>query len=949
MTPEIFLNRVLPERGMRVVVSIGQKVNQWFFGDNAAAARWLLGVDSKGANAYHACATFRDKSSRRADNVEAVKSLWLDIDCGPGKPYADRHEAEQALQTFTDTVGLPPALVVASGVGLHIYWVLEQAVDGPTWLRTAKLLKAATQQAGLHAGPERTADVASILRTPGTHHRKGAPLLVEVQSEGAIAPIDYIHNKLLSFVGEEADPLAGGTSALVGTNSDLIGGQYTGPDPVADHVADLCAVIGEFRADGGVSMPEPLWRACLGVVRVCADGVAIAHEWSAKATEIYSQDETQKKLDGLDGTGPTLCETIAAHRPDVCGACRFRDVCKSPTATVTKESVPAPLPPSVTTNPLIPPYRWGTVDGKDGIVVKVKDKDSDLTVDQIISDVLFYPVAKMQTRKTDYTMLIRVHTSGVDSESETFELPMNLIGEGGGKLTGFLAGHQIGIDKTMALPIQRYLNAWLAHQRKHAAASKTYDHFGWEPDGFIIADKIVKFTGGDGAVALTNSAKGMRDALIPSGDASTWASLVDRAYNNDFSIPMQFAVLTSMAAPLLSFFRDYGGCTVYLHSEKSGYGKTTVERVAMSVWGRWSQLQLTRESMTLNALNTVLGAARNLPVIVDELTAMSDADACAFVHIVSSGSPKKRVDQRGELIDRGERWQTFVIASGNVLLSEKMAQHRAHAEAEVARLWQYTLPKIDRRNTVLEPEEAMRLFPQFDEQFGTAGEALVRYYVQNHAAIKQELYDTQSKVSRAYKLTQTERYWTTLISCVLVAHRIATDLGLIKFNRQALKVWILETLAANRQGMSAAATNPADVFRQMMLDLTPDFLITQGEGDLYKGHDAYIIQRPRFGCTGRVVTKVPGALGQGDREAVYISADAARSWCSKRNISAAEVFKAAVGESLILPRARRYHLGKGSSTYSSTLPSVECWVGDIALVGPVTAPSTLSVIQGGKP
>ncbi len=37
---------------------------------------------------YFACAKYETDKSRTTDNVLAVKSFWLDIDCGAGKPYA---------------------------------------------------------------------------------------------------------------------------------------------------------------------------------------------------------------------------------------------------------------------------------------------------------------------------------------------------------------------------------------------------------------------------------------------------------------------------------------------------------------------------------------------------------------------------------------------------------------------------------------------------------------------------------------------------------------------------------------------------------------------------------------------------------------------------------------------------------------------------------------------
>jgi hypothetical protein len=143
--------------------------------DNAWAAETLLDLDARGFDAYHACATFLDSSSRLASNVAFARSFWLDIDAGPMKPYASWKDAYRALLKFTALVEMPQPLVVKSGVGIHAYFVTDADMPPPQWQPIAQLLKLACNAKGLLAGPERTADMASILRPAGTHHRKSEP------------------------------------------------------------------------------------------------------------------------------------------------------------------------------------------------------------------------------------------------------------------------------------------------------------------------------------------------------------------------------------------------------------------------------------------------------------------------------------------------------------------------------------------------------------------------------------------------------------------------------------------------------------------------------------------------------------------------------------------------------------------------------------------------------
>jgi len=87
---------------------------------------------------YFACAKYEESGSRTNDNVKNIKSFWLDIDCGTGKPYADQSEGLEALKGFCKTVGLPKPTVVNSGRGLHVYWPLTAPIARKEWVNVAK-------------------------------------------------------------------------------------------------------------------------------------------------------------------------------------------------------------------------------------------------------------------------------------------------------------------------------------------------------------------------------------------------------------------------------------------------------------------------------------------------------------------------------------------------------------------------------------------------------------------------------------------------------------------------------------------------------------------------------------------------------------------------------------------------------------------------------------------
>jgi hypothetical protein len=169
-----FLKKVLPPQGRYcafVKIRGGKKFNR-FFETVEELWEYMRETDRDGDDAYFALGSYGEDDERKQRNVIALRCLWLDIDCGEGKPYRDVEEATTALKRFCDGAKLPKPMIVKSGHGVHVYWPFKQAISPREWLPYAEGLKAACIAHGLKADSARTADCASILRPPGTHNHK---------------------------------------------------------------------------------------------------------------------------------------------------------------------------------------------------------------------------------------------------------------------------------------------------------------------------------------------------------------------------------------------------------------------------------------------------------------------------------------------------------------------------------------------------------------------------------------------------------------------------------------------------------------------------------------------------------------------------------------------------------------------------------------------------------
>ena len=176
-------------------------------------------LSDAGIDVYFACAEYRLLISRKADNASGAYGFWVDLDCGEekhakGKGYRSIDDALVALERFCKKAGLPePTHIVESGGGLHLYWVLDQAIEGMRWQAVASKLKSLTKSLGFLADDSRTADIASVLRLPGTlNYKTNPPKPVSLRS----ATKKFIqHSALVNAIDHAYDRYCGSVLAKV--------------------------------------------------------------------------------------------------------------------------------------------------------------------------------------------------------------------------------------------------------------------------------------------------------------------------------------------------------------------------------------------------------------------------------------------------------------------------------------------------------------------------------------------------------------------------------------------------------------------------------------------------------------------------------------------------------------------------------------------------------------
>lgn len=206
-------------------------------------------------------------------------------------------------------------------------------LDPETWARYAQGLKTLCVKHSLHADPTRTADISSVLRTPGTHNRKsGAPRAVECNPKFleiepyAIERFDILAaNAGLQRPAKRANvlpfPFDHAPKHLIGRSprrriAEALQ-QVAAYEPTSGApIAEQCGQVRALRDKKGC-LPEPLWYAALGVLAFCEDGDELAHAWSS-GFERYTVRETRERLDRAHQlTGATTCAFSLAQPGDL--------------------------------------------------------------------------------------------------------------------------------------------------------------------------------------------------------------------------------------------------------------------------------------------------------------------------------------------------------------------------------------------------------------------------------------------------------------------------------------------------------------------------------------------------------------------------------------------------------------------------------------------------------
>ncbi len=269
--------------------------------------------------------TYPSRQRGGSDTVAALPGVWFDLDVNSGVHSQSRLPTEaQALGFLSSAVIGLPTIVVHSGGGLHLYWLFDTPLlikrqeDRMRATNLSRSFQSVFCAAGKQNGWEfdLTADLARVLRLPGTYNSKGGR-----QARVRILSIDpdkrLALSHALSLAEKNHDPLPSH-----GSPSTALPICAPGLSVAVDAVTRICPWL-RHCWDHRRSLSEPEWWSMLTILARCENGIMLAHEWS-RDYRGYTYAETDAKLKHvISGPGPHTCSTIMANsRGAYCSGCQ---------------------------------------------------------------------------------------------------------------------------------------------------------------------------------------------------------------------------------------------------------------------------------------------------------------------------------------------------------------------------------------------------------------------------------------------------------------------------------------------------------------------------------------------------------------------------------------------------------------------------------------------------
>lgn len=748
---------------------------------------YIEACGDKQGDVYVATGQFRGKK-RNQQQLIAKHTFYIDIDCGEGKAYPTKAAALEALYLVLKAKRLPlPSLIVDSGHGIHVYWVISAPIGKDEWEPVAKRIVSTCREYQLHIDPGVTIDSARIMRVPGTLNYKDpqdAKPCAILRDLGKAYSLKQFESSLPQLSKPNLKVVQ---KRPLEVPSDLSAGLHNDDPALVKNIIANCGVFKEMYETRGQHQSEVLWKDCLTVLSYCEDGTKWLHPLS-EGHPGYSVQETDAKYEQrkVYDVGPTRCETFEKHCGDICKACKYREApwVGSPLSlgrgaiqeqAKQTRKVDYPAGYMATTRGT---FRRGDEDEFWFVLAE------HITEMHLAEDAEFGYIITCQVALPGNPDATRQFTTNLQAiNSATSELLAKDAARGG------ISVH----TKAQAIELKRLMATWIQQLREAKQVTTIVRQYGWvnhSQPGFALGSRIYYKDGTEGTSVVSDSH--MQSIYNPSGEFKAWQEVAKFLVGqNRQSIAM--AIAAAFGSPLLCF-TGAAGVVVSLYSAASGTGKTTALRASQSVWGD-PKHGIHVLGDTINSVSKQLEVKNNLPGYWDEMRMRKQVEGFAqLIFQLGAGKGKSRLNARAELQKTGS-WETMIMAATNESLRDHLEQLIRGTDAGALRLFEVQVPEIETDQPI---SEVMYLFSKLERNYGHAGKMYAKWLAGNQDTAKALVRAVMRELGAEVRSEHTERFWLATVTAILAGAMLSTKLGILQFDLDALREYLCQQFVVQR-------------------------------------------------------------------------------------------------------------------------------------------------------
>lgn len=805
----------------------------------------LHNVDTLNVSGLNACVALHTFNgySRKGDNAQFCKSLFIDLDVGAGEKYSSKADALTGLGEFIEATQIAIPIVVDSGGGIHAYWALNREIPSNQWASLAEKFKGFCQHHGLKIDPVVTTDRARVLRAPDTKNYKydGNPIaqILSDKEHFVEHTVEYFYSLL--GMGDVDEPIS------LEELRQQVGGELDDDtrafkDNYDYYFIDIlqrtiegtgCAQLDYAMSIRGAdntprTLEYPFWRAMLSITANCLDGEDATYELSKDSAK-YSPGDTTAETDKLINASYT-CSAVRdkSPRPTLCDACpHFRPKSSRPIDLGRRLKEAPPIPAAATQDSqgqgqitlyqTLPASFFPFSRGPRGGVwytPKPKRDEEGETVEQ----------DKIQICTLDFQAIQRKY--GAEGEAVVMRVILPNDGVRDVTITASQAGNTEEFKKIVRgvgiLPkaehtklLQEYVDKWIDYWIVKEAALIERRQLGWHDNNntFVVGREELHRDGTSTVTAAAMLVDTLSPFMRPEGSYDVWKSCANALNRPGYEIHA-FAMLCGFGSALMRFTR-VAGATIGLFG-KSGEGKTMALFAAASVWGNPSGITLSNANAgsTANAAMIWALGLRSIVFGLDEASNFADHEISSMLHSVSSGKGKLRMASSSNTVRTIEQeCSNIAIMTTNHSMISKVLNFKGDATGELARYLEFKVPRPPGFNL----KEGERIAEPYRTNYGHAGPDFIKHvFALGESRVRQIVTEWQTKYRATVGDASEDRFFESIISAALGAGQIAKDAGIIDIDLLRVFDTVVGTVI-NTKANPIHAVDYVDLLNQLMV------------------------------------------------------------------------------------------------------------------------------------